>query len=90
MFRKHLDPKVVAIATLVLLGAIQFVYWRLLVYHEPVAGGGGGAGGPIPPPIPVAYGREDVEVETLAGSEPGYVDGPRWKAKFCGPNAVAV
>ena len=90
MFRKNLDPKVVAIATLVLLGAIQFVYWRLLVYHEPGPGGGGPQGGPLPPSIPIAYGREDVEVDTFTGDEPGYVDGPRWQARFCGPNALAI
>ncbi len=90
MLRKQVDPKIAAVATLVVLAAIQLFYWRGLVYKEPmrapIGGGGGGAG----PRIEEALGREDVVVETFAGDEPGFRDGPPALARFCGPNALAL
>lgn len=90
MFRKQVGPREVAIVVVLVLGIVQFVYWRLLVYREPLGPGGGGGGGPMPPPQPFAAGLEDVDVETLAGETPGFADGPSWAARFCGPNALTV
>jgi sugar lactone lactonase YvrE len=91
MLRKQLSPKTVGLATLAILATIQLVYWRLLVYVPagPPGGMPKGGGGPIPGP-PMVLGREDVEVDTLAGEAPGYRDGPGWYAQFAGPNALAI
>src|SRR5438270_761957 len=89
MLRRQISPRTAAIATLVILAIIQLVYWRLLVYQPPPNGPGQqgpGGSGAIPP---MALGREDVTVETFAGSAPGYADGPGWQARFAGPNALA-
>lgn len=89
MFRKQVNPKVAAIATLVTLVAIQWFYWRNLVYQPRGGGGGPMAGAGPPPPVPVALGMEAVLVENWVGDEPGYADGPAWAARFAGPNALA-
>jgi DNA-binding beta-propeller fold protein YncE len=89
VFRKQVNPKVAAVATLITLAAIQGIYWRHLVYQP---GGGTGrmaGGGPIPPGVPFAIGMESVLVDNWAGEEPGYADGPSWAARFAGPNALA-
>lgn len=89
MFRKQVNPRTAALAIVVILAVVQLAYWRLLVYVPPgrppgpMGPGGGGAMQPF------LNGLEQVEVETLAGGEPGYQDGPGWKARFCGPNALA-
>jgi len=90
MFRKQINPKFAAVAVLLILGSIQFVYWRLLVYRPPSppapmgpASGGG-------PSSIVALGRADVEVKTITGGGAGYQDGGLWEARFCGPNALAL
>lgn len=90
MLRKQANPALVGVALLLVLAVIQYSYWRALVYRPEEkapgrAGGGGGAFGP-----PVAVGREDVEVDTFAGEVPGYEDGPGWRARFCGPSALAL
>ena len=90
MFRQQVNPKVAALATLLVLAGIQFVYWRLLVHQEPGEGGAMGGGPPPRAAPPSALGREDVMVDTWAGGEPGYRDGPGWQARFNGPNALAV
>lgn len=90
MFRKQISPKITAVAVLLLLTLVQFVYWRMLVYRPPgppVAPGGGG--GPAPSIVSVG-GREDILVDTYVGDAPGYRDGGAWEARFCGPNALAV
>jgi sugar lactone lactonase YvrE len=89
MVNKHVNPKVAAVTLFVVLAAIQLVYWRFLVYHgENPPGGPQGGGGPPPPP-PQIYGLADGTVDTLAGAAPGYEDGPSWKVRFRGPNALA-
>src|SRR5882672_6218265 len=89
MLRKQANPALVALALLLVLGVVQYSYWRALVYREqikaPMRGGGGGGGGRA-----VSVGRDDVEVDTLAGDAPGYEDGPGWRARFCGPSGVAL
>jgi len=89
MFRKEVSGRTVAIATVLILGIVQFIYWRLLVYSPPTTPGEMG-GAPPGPSGDMALGLEDVEVGTLAGDVPGYADGPPWKAQFCGPNALAL
>lgn len=90
MFRKQISPKVTAVAVILILGLVQFAYWRLLVYEpEAPAAGGGGGGGPMST-VPSVTGREDIEVRTFAGDSPGYRDGSLWEARFCGPNALAL
>lgn len=89
MLRKQVNPLFVAIAVVLVLAAVQFLYWRALVYREPQAGGGGGGGAP-PGGEPSAMGLVDARVETLAGGEPGFADGPAWKARFSGPNSLAL
>lgn len=37
-----------------------------------------------------ALGLRIVRVETVAGDEPGFADGPLWQARFCGPTALAL
>jgi len=90
MFRKQISPKIAAVAVLLILGSVQFVYWRLLVYRPPSPpapmGGAAGGGGMQPS----AVGRADVTIQTIAGGGAGYRDGPLWEARFCGPNALAV
>src|SRR4051794_24760298 len=90
MFRKQINPKIAAVAVLLILGGIQFVYWRLLVYRPPAptAPAGGASGGGAAHPS--AIGRADVEVRTLVGDSGGYRDGALWEARFCGPNALAL
>lgn len=90
MFRKQVNPRIAAVALILILGVVQFAYWRLLVYREPgrpPGPGGPGGGGRAEP---LLLGLETVTVETFAGSDPGYEDGPPWKARFCGPNALAL
>lgn len=90
MFRKQISPKVTAVAVLLILAGIQFVYWRLLVYRPPSGPPGGGGGGGGAQAVPYATGRADVEVLTVAGEGAGYRDGAVWEARFCGPNALTL
>src|SRR5579872_34187 len=90
MFRKQVNPRTAAIATLVVLASIQLVYWRLLVYRPPENGRTGGGGGPMAPPPEIAQGRADVLVELFAGNGPGYRDGPAWQAQFSGPAGITA
>jgi DNA-binding beta-propeller fold protein YncE len=91
MIGKQVTPRQVAITVVIALGIVQFAYWRMLVYREPQAPPSGGPpGGPIPTFQPHAEGLAEAEVDTLAGEEPGFADGPGWKARFCGPNALAM
>ena len=90
MFRKQVNPKIAGIAILIALGGIQAVYWFKLVYSPQPQGERRGGGGPVTV-ADVAFGRRDVRVETVAGDGvPGYEDGPGWRARFCGPNALAL
>jgi hypothetical protein len=89
---QQVSPKVTAAVILILLIAIQVVWWRGLVMKSrpgPGGGGGGGGGGPGGPPTLV--GRKDVRVDTLAGAvEPGDADGPGHQARFDTPIGLAV
>lgn len=49
------------------------------------------SGSPVGDGPPRGYtGPIDVTVETLAGTSPGFRDGPAWQSQFCGPNALAL
>ena len=89
MLRRQVSARDAALLFFIVLAAIYALYWRGLVYRPlgttPGRGGGGMGGG-----RPVAVGREDVLVETLAGGEPGFRDGAGWAARFEGPNALAL
>jgi sugar lactone lactonase YvrE len=89
VFRKQVDPKVAAVATLVTLLTIQWVYWRNLVYRPQGRMQGEMKMTAAPPGPKSALGMEAVSVENWAGDEPGYADGPLWAARFAGPNALA-
>src|SRR5438067_2422852 len=90
MFRKQVSPRVAALAIVLILAAVQFFYWRLLVYRPTVRAPMGGGGGGMPPGPQVSVGLDSVQVELFAGGDPGYVDGPAWRSRFCGPNALAL
>ncbi len=90
MFRKRVNPKVAAVLTVVTLAVIQWSYWKLLVEKPPSGGGQGMMGGGGPPPLANVVGLETVTVENWAGQDPGFQDGPGWKARFNGPNALAL
>jgi hypothetical protein len=90
MFRKQVSPRTVLIATVIILGIVQFAYWRLLVFQpegDPPDPPGPMAGGPQT--VPFAAGLTEVTVETLTGDGPGYLDGHLWEARFAGPSALA-
>ena len=88
--KKQVNPVVTAIALLLALGAVLFVYTKGLLGKKEAPAGDMQGGGPAmvaPPPVGLA----SVTVETLAGwSAPGLVDGKGWDAKFNGPSGIAV
>jgi hypothetical protein len=89
--QKKINPRVAALLVLVVLAAVQWVWWRGLVYREPgvrTPMGGGGGMPPLPQNIP---GRADVNVETFAGDlEPGDADGQGYAARFDRPTGLAI
>jgi sugar lactone lactonase YvrE len=90
MFRKQVNPKTAAVVTIITLAAIQWFYWRNLVYTPPGRPMAGGGGGPAISPIPLTLGSSAVQVENWVGDEAGYRDGSSWEARLAGPNAVAM
>jgi DNA-binding beta-propeller fold protein YncE len=90
MLKRQLSPRQVAIATIIVLAIVQGIYWRLLVYRPPTKPTPVAGGGPAAPTVPGEIGRQDVLVDTLAGGQPGYEDGPGWKARLNGPSALAL
>lgn len=89
-FGRNISPRTTAIATVITLGAILAVYWRLLVMPEPSPPAAGG-GGPAALDMPVmGLGRADVAVSSWFTAGPGYRDGEAWEARFSGPSALAV
>ena len=76
MFRRQVSLKDAALLFFIVLAAIYALYWRRLVYQPPQKPPGMGGGGPPGGGRAAAVGREDVQVETLAGSGPRYGTGP--------------
>src|SRR5687768_7443201 len=93
IFKRNVNPRVVAIAILIVLGAVQWWWWEALVAKRsgpsgPPRGQQRSGNGPSPANI---LGRGDIRVETLAGApEPGMVDGPGHRARFDGPSGLAL
>src|SRR3569833_259551 len=90
MLKRQLSPRQVAITTFIVLAIVQGIYWRLLVYRPPIPAAPMGGGGPAGPPVIGESGRQDIVVETLAGGQPGFQDGPGWQARLNGPAALAL
>src|SRR5436305_3563656 len=91
-FQKHIHPGAVAAIILIVFIAVQWVWWRGLVYRPPgAAAGGGGGGGPSPEAQVLIVGREDVIVDTFSGDvAPGDADGPGHAARFDRPTGMAI
>jgi len=90
--QRQVHPAASALLIFLVLGAVQFIWWRFLVYRPhgtpggPLAGGGAAG-------IPEThiFGRADVLVRTFAGVEqPGATDGPAYAAKFDRPTGLAI
>ncbi|HLK61275.1 MAG TPA: hypothetical protein VKU00_32295 [Chthonomonadaceae bacterium] len=91
-FQKHIHPGVAAILVIIVLGIVQAIWWRGLVYKEvakPGRGGGGGGGaGPMHVDL---LGSTQVKVDTFAGDlEPGDADGIGYVARFDRPTGLAL
>jgi sugar lactone lactonase YvrE len=93
--KKEVSPMMAVIGILVVLIAVQVVYWKLLGPTTPKEGlpqrppppGHAAVGESAPPPA----GLPEVLVATAAGgAEAGYRDGPAGQARFDGPAAVAA
>src|SRR5688572_19311697 len=93
LFKRNVNPRIVAVAILLVLGAVQWWWWNSLVARKPgqrPGPGGPPGGGPTERSLMIR-GREDVHVDTLAGApEPGFVDGPGYRARFDGPSGLAI
>jgi sugar lactone lactonase YvrE len=89
--QKQVNPKVAAVLILAALVAVQWFWFKGLVYREPGTGPGGGGGSPIPPGSTTINGRADIWVDTIAGEvQPGDTDGPGHAARFDRPTGLAI
>ena len=92
-FKNTVSPRVVAVVILVTLGAVQWWWWQgLVAKHSSRSGPGSAPQGSASRPMQLYIpGREDVEVETIAGAtEPGFSDGPGYAARFDGPGEIIL
>jgi hypothetical protein len=90
--KKQIHPGTAAILILLVLVAVQWVWWRGLVYMAPgkPPGPRGPSPGP-PPPLVTILGRDDVVTETFTGDDqPGSADGPGYAARFDRPTGLAL
>ncbi|MFY7953417.1 MAG: hypothetical protein ACOVT5_13010, partial [Armatimonadaceae bacterium] len=89
--QKSVDPKVAGAILVVLLGGVQYYWFKGLLEKKPPIRTdmrAGGALGQLPPQL---SGRTDVRVLTVAGEpEPGFVDGPGYAARFDTPTGIAI
>ena len=91
--KKQVHPAASAVLILVALGAVQWVWWRFLVWKAPPGPGGGVNAGArtgltVEARLP---GRADVIVKTVGGSDqPGSADGPPHAARFDRPTGLAL
>src|SRR5688500_3283453 len=93
LFKRNVNPRIVAIAIILVLGAVQWWWWSSLVAKRPGLrpGPGGPAGGGPVQEARIIRGRQDVLVDTLAGApQPGFIDGPGHRARFDGPSGLAI
>ncbi|MCC6442612.1 MAG: hypothetical protein IT210_04030 [Armatimonadetes bacterium] len=91
MMKRQVSPKAVAVTILVMLGAVQLLYWRLLVYTPPGKPMEMKGGGMMGKSVVAHFGLKDSPVETWAGNPtPGFQDGRGRRAAFDGPAAIAL
>jgi len=89
--QKSVDPKVAGIILVVLLGGVQYFWFKGLLEKKPPIRTDMRAGGNLGQLPPQLSGRTDVRVLTLAGEpEPGLVDGPGYAARFDTPTGIAI
>jgi hypothetical protein len=89
---RQVHPAASALLILFVLGGVQAVWWRFLVYREPTRSPGMGGGGMMVGASNVQIqGRADVAVRTQSGNEdPGFADGPGHAARFDRPTGLAL
>lgn len=89
--QKQVNPKIATAILVVVLGTVQWFWWKgLLSKPKPVNTAPRGGAGPPPMP-PRAIGDPNVKVDTLAGEpDPGDRDGPGYAARFDAPVAIAL
>jgi sugar lactone lactonase YvrE len=90
--RKQVDTRIVAVAIILVLALVQWVWWKGLVSKPNL--------GPSRPPSmggqqgitePLITGRHDLVVATIAGApDPGDTDGNGRMARFDGPCGLAL
>ncbi len=87
MFGNRINPGTAAAILAGLTGIAVYLYWP----SSQVAQRSNSTYGTTSTLTPreQARGYEHIRVETLTGAEPGFADGPRWKARFCGPTGLA-
>ena len=90
--QRQVHPAASALLILLVLGAVQAIWWRFLVYHDPGKRGGPPPGGmPSSEPQVTLVGRTDVIVTSFAGDQnPGDSDGPGHAARFDRPTGLAL
>ena len=90
--RKQVHPAVSALAILLALGGVQWVWWRFLVWSPPPPNGAGRpSGGQTGQNDVRMLGRADVVVRTIGGDQqPGDADGPAHAARYDRPTGVAL
>ena len=90
--KKQVHPAASAMLILIVLGGVQWIWWRVLVYRRP--GGGAGAPPPMARMLPSGIrlnGSADITVRTVAGSaEPGSADGPAHSSRLDRPTGIAL
>lgn len=89
--QKSVDPKVAGVILVVLLGGVQYYWFKGLLQKKPPIRTDMRAGGQLGQLPPQLSGRVDVRVLTLAGEpEPGDIDGPGYAARFDTPTGIAI
>lgn len=89
--RREVSPRTIVLSILLVLGLIQFFYWRGLLGPQAAAPPGSMGGGPSPSLLPPPMGNRDLVVRELAGGiGPGLRDGWLWEAAFLQPTGLAL
>lgn len=91
--KRQVSPGAAAFLVIIVLGIVQYVWWRGLVYKAqgPAPRPGGGAAPPPAADVLTLFGRDYVTVDTFAGDlEPGDADGPGYNARFDRPTGLTM